>query len=95
MVMRIFPAKKSRTSRLVNLKTGSWAERIGDQLTHGDVSLRLVICLLFLTVLVFAIASWKSPFPHRLGDDAPNGILAQIDFDRVNLRLMLKFQTWT
>ena len=86
MVMRIFPAKKSRTSRLVNLKTGSWAERIGDQLTHGDVSLRLVICLLFLIVLVFAIASWKSPFPHRLGDDAPNGILAQIDFDRVNLR---------
>jgi len=86
MVMRIFPAKKSRTSRLVNLKTGTWAERIGDQLTHGDVSLRLVICLLFLTVLVFAIASWKSPFPHRLGDDAPNGILAQIDFDRVNLR---------
>ncbi|MEI8380016.1 MAG: HDIG domain-containing metalloprotein [Planctomycetota bacterium] len=84
--MRIFPAKKSRTSRLVNLKTGTWAERIGDQLTHGDVSLRLVICLLFLTVLVFAIASWKSPFPHRLGDDAPNGILAQIDFDRVNLR---------
>lgn len=86
MVMRIFPAKKSRTSRLVNLKTGTWAERIGDQLTHGDVSLRLVICLLFLTVLVFAIASWRSPFPHRLGDDAPNGIVAQIDFDRVNLR---------
>ncbi len=86
MVMRIFPAKKSRTSRLVNLKTGTWAERIGDQLTHGDVSLRLVICLLFLIILVLAIASWRSPFPHRLGDDAPNGIVAQIDFDRVNLR---------
>ena len=86
MVMRIFPAKKSRTSRLVNLKTGNWATRLSGQLTHGDVSLRLVICLLFLGVLVCAIGSWRSPFPHRLGDDAPNGILAQIDFDRVNLR---------
>lgn len=86
MVMRIFPAKKTRTSRLVNLKTGTWAARLGDRLTRGDVSLRLVICLLFLMVLVVAISSWRSPFPHRLGDDAPNGILAQIDFDRVNLR---------
>lgn len=84
--MRIFPARKTRTTRLVSLKTESWAARLGGRLSHGDVSLRLAICLAFLSALVFGIAGWKSPFPYRLGDDAPNGILAQIDFDRVNLR---------
>jgi len=84
--MRIFPARKTRSTRIVSLKTSTWAARLRGRLSHGDVSLRLAICLLFLAILVFGIAGWKSPFPHRLGDDAPNGILAQIDFDRVNLR---------
>ena len=57
---------------------------MGSQLSHGDVSLRLAICLLFLIVLVFGMGSWSAPFPHRLGDDAPNGLLARIDFERIN-----------
>lgn len=84
--MGFFVTRKSRPSRTVSLKTGTWAARLSGQLSHGDVALRLAICLLFLVILVFAIAGWRSPFPHRLGDVAPNGILAQIDFDRVNLR---------
>ena len=84
--MRIFPARKTRTSRLVSLKSGSWVARLSGQLSHGDVSLRLAICVLFLMILVVGIGGWQSPFPHRLGDDAPNGIVAQIDFDRVNAR---------
>ena len=85
-LMRIFPARKTRTSRIVSLRTNSWAARLGGQLSRGDVSLRLAICLLFLVTLVFGIAGWRSPFPHRLGDDAPNGIVAQVDFGRVNVR---------
>lgn len=84
--MRIFPARKTRSTRIVSLKTSSWAARLGGRLSRGDVSLRLAICLLFLGILVLGIGGWRSPFPHRLGDDAPNGNLAQIDFDRVNLR---------
>src|SRR6185436_210936 len=84
--MRIFPSRKSRSSRVISLKTGSWAARLSGRLSRGDVSLRLAICLLFLGGLVLGIAAWRSPFPHRLADDAPNGILAQIDFNRVNLR---------
>lgn len=84
--MRIFPARKTRSTRIVSLKTGSWSARLTGQLSHGDVSLRLAICLIFLVILVVSIAGWRSPFPHRLGDLAPNGIQARIDFDRVNLR---------
>lgn len=84
--MRIFPVRKIRPSRVTGLKTGSWSGRIGSQLSHGDVSLRLAICLLFLVALVLGMGSWSAPFPHRLGDDAPNGLLARIDFERINLR---------
>lgn len=84
--MRIFPSRKTRTTRIGSLKTESWAARLGGKLSRGDVSLRLAICLVFLIAVVIGIAGWRSPFPHRLGDDAPNGILAQIDFKRVNRR---------
>jgi len=84
--MRIFPLRKLRPSRITGLKTGSWTGRMGSQLSHGDVSLRLAICLLFLILLVFGMGSWSAPFPHRLGDNAPNGLLARIDFERINLR---------
>lgn len=82
--MRIFPSRKTRSTRIISLKTESWAARLGGKLSRGDVSLRLAICCLFLITMVIGIAGWRSPFPHRLGDDAPNGILAQIDFKRVN-----------
>ncbi len=82
--MRIFPVRKIRPSRIAGLKAGSWLDRLGGQLSRGDVSLRLAICLLFLIVLVFGMGSWSAPFPHRLGDDAPNGLLARIDFERIN-----------
>ena len=84
--MRIFPVRKIRPSRVSSLKTDSWTERLGGHLSRGDVSLRLAICLLFLIALVFGMGSWHAPFPHRLGDHAPNGILARIDFERINLR---------
>ncbi len=84
--MRIFPVRKVRPSRVPGLKSGSWTGRLGCQLTHGDVSLRLAICLLFLLALVFGMGSWSASFPHRLGDSAPNGLLARINFDRINLR---------
>ena len=82
--MRIFPVRKVRPSRVTSLKTGSWTGRLSSHLSHGDVSLRLAICLLFLIALVLGTGSWSTPFPHRLGDDAPNGLLARIDFERIN-----------
>ena len=84
--MRIFPVRKVRPSRITGLKIGSWTGKLGSHLSRGDVSLRLTICLLFLLALVFGMGSWSAPFPHRLGDNAPNGLLARIDFERINLR---------
>jgi len=84
--MRIFQARKHRPSRVSGMKVGSWTDKLSGHLSHGDVLLRLAVCLLFLLLLVIGMGSWNAPFPHRLGDDAPNGLLARIDFDRINLR---------
>ncbi|MBM4076563.1 MAG: phosphohydrolase, partial [Planctomycetes bacterium] len=84
--MRIFPVRKSRHSRVAAMKTESWTDRLGSQLAHGDVLLRLAICLLFSLILVLGMESWKVPFPHRLGDPVPDGILARIDFQRLNVQ---------
>lgn len=82
--MNLF-SRKSRHTRLSVHKVGTtWSGRLGERLSRTDVSLRLAICLVALVALVFALQSWQSPFPHRLGDDVPNGMLARIDFTRVN-----------
>ena len=83
--MNFFFARKNRPLRLSVHKVGtSWSERLGERLSRTDVSLRLAICFVVLSGLVFALQSWQSPFPHRLGDDVPNGMLARIDFTRIN-----------
>ena len=83
--MNFFFARKTRPLRLSVHKIGtSWSERLSERLSHTDVSLRLAICFVALAGLVLALQSWQSPFPHRLGDDVPNGMLARIDFTRLN-----------
>ena len=83
--MNFFSPRKTRPQRLSVHKIGtSWSGRLSEQLSRTDVSLRLSICLVVLAALVIALQSWQAPFPYRLGDDFPNGILARIDFERIN-----------
>jgi cyclic-di-AMP phosphodiesterase PgpH len=80
----LFP-RKNRPTRLSVHKVGTpWSKRLGEQLNQTDVLLRLAICFVFLTGLVFSLLSWQAPFPYRLGDDVPNGMLARVDFTRIN-----------
>jgi putative nucleotidyltransferase with HDIG domain len=83
--MSFFFARRNRPTRLSVHKIGtSWTGRLSERLSRTDVSLRLAICFVILTGLVFSLQSWQAPFPHRLGDDVPNGMLARIDFQRIN-----------
>ena len=52
----------------------------------GDraVVLRLGLCLAALIALLFAVQCWRVPFSVRLGDHPPRGVLARVDFERVN-----------
>jgi cyclic-di-AMP phosphodiesterase PgpH len=83
--MNFFSSRRNRPQRLSVHKVGTtWSGKLSEQLTRTDVSLRLSICLLFICGLVVALQSWQAPFPYRLGDDFPNGMLARVDFTRVN-----------
>jgi len=83
--MNFFLSRKNRHTRLSVHKIGSsWSARLGERLSRTDVSLRLAICLVALVAIVFALQSWQAPFPHRLGDDVPDGMLARVDFTRIN-----------
>ena len=83
--MNFFSFRRNRPLRLSVHKVGlTWSGRLGEQLSRTDVALRLTICLVALIGLVFALQSWQAPFPHRLGDDVPKGMLARTDFTRVN-----------
>ncbi|MBI1347187.1 HDIG domain-containing protein [bacterium] len=85
--MRIFSPRKTRNIKAANLTAGTrWTGRLSTQLRNVDVILRLSICLVFLALLVVVLESWKAPFRYRLGDFLPDGLLARIDFNRVNQR---------
>lgn len=83
--MIFFPTRRNRSQRLSVHKIGtSWSGRLSERLNRTDVSLRLAICFIVLVGLVLALQSWQAPFPYRLGDDFPNGMVARIDFAPIN-----------
>ncbi len=83
--MIFFSPRRHRPQRLsVHKIRMSLSGRLSEQLSRTDVSLRLAICFVVLASLVVALQSWQAPFPYRLGDSFPNGILARIDFSRIN-----------
>lgn len=83
--MLFFSPRRNRTQRLSVHKIGSsWSGRLGEKLTRSDVSLRLVICFVAIAALTISLQGWQAPFPYRFGDEFPNGMLARIDFKRVN-----------
>ena len=83
--MSFFFSRRARPVRLSVHKVGtSWSGRLTERLSRTDVALRLAICFVVLAGLVVALQSWQPPFPHRLGDDVPNGMMARIDFTRIN-----------
>ncbi len=85
--MRIFSPRRTRNIKTVTLTAGTrWHGRLWGQLRNVDVLLRLAICAFFLLLLILVLESWQAPFRHRVGDFIADGVLARIEFDRVNQR---------
>lgn len=85
--MRIFSPRRTRNIKAVTLTAGSrWRGRLWEQLRNVDVLLRLAIGGLFLLLLILVLESWQAPFRYRVGDFLADGVLARIDFERINQR---------
>jgi putative nucleotidyltransferase with HDIG domain len=79
--MPLFGPKKTRTSRAATLRPASGVERwFGLTVRNRDLWLRLGLVLAGLLLLLPAVQAWRSPFPYRLGDRVPHGLLAKVDF---------------
>jgi putative nucleotidyltransferase with HDIG domain len=76
--------QRKRASRLsaIGASQGLLA-RIG-VLRDRNVAARFLLCFLAMFVLTCVVEGWKSPFAHRLGDRSEHGILATVDFERVD-----------
>ncbi len=85
--MRLFSQRRSRSAKAATLTAATkWSGRISGHLRNVDVLLRLAICAGFLVLLVGVLGSWRAPFRYRTGEYIPDGILARVDFQRINLR---------
>lgn len=83
--MRIFAPRKTRSAKAAALTASStWMGRLGGKLRNVDVLLRLAVCAAFLVLMIGVLGSWRAPFPYQPGEYIADGLLAKIDFERVN-----------
>ncbi len=83
--MALFGFRKRRPSRVIPLKPASsfWGA-FRQPFANRAVWLRVGMCALALTALVICLEAWRSPFPYRIGDFADHGIVARVDFRRID-----------
>ena len=48
---------------------------------------RLAVALLAILIILFGVKAWRHAFPHRLGERPPDGVLAMVQFSRMNREL--------
>jgi putative nucleotidyltransferase with HDIG domain len=83
--MALFGIRKRRSSRVIPLRPASpfWGA-LAEPLVNRSVWLRAGMCFLALAVLVICLEAWRPPFPYRIGDFADHGIVARVDFRRID-----------
>ncbi len=80
-----FGNKRARTHKSSELRSSSWLrdDRLR-KLANRHLMAKLMVGLVALVVMVIAVKAWETPFPYRLGQRPPVGVIAQTDFARVN-----------
>jgi hypothetical protein len=85
--MRIFAPRKTRSAKAASLTASStWTGRLAVQLRDVNVLLRLGVGTAFLALMTVVLGSWQAPFPYQVGEHVSDGIIAKVDFERVNQR---------
>ena len=54
------------------------------QLRNRSLWLRLALCAAAISAMIFSLQAWKRPFPFRLEQKPPHGVVATIGFRQVN-----------
>ena len=84
--MPIFGFRKRRSSRTIPLKpSSSFRGAFTRSLADRGVWLKLGMCGVALAILVICLEAWRPTFPYRLGDFVDHGIVARVDFRRIDV----------
>ena len=78
--------RRNRASRRPIGASHGTIARVMASLRDRGVLARLSLCLLAIMILSLVVQAWKTPFAWRHGDRPAHGILATVDFQRVNAR---------
>jgi hypothetical protein len=76
--------RRHRTSRFAIETSQGFIPRASAALRDRKVLARLSLVSLAVIVLSIVLEGWTSPFPYRNGDRPDHGILASVDFERIN-----------
>lgn len=76
---------RRRTSRASAIRASrgfvaSALERLRDR----GILARVVVCLTAILILTVIVEGWRAPFEFRLGDRTPHGVIATVEFSRVD-----------
>lgn len=83
--MPLFSPRKTRIGRAANLgSSSSLLNRFSQQMGQADILLRLLLVMISLVLMVVCVEGWTAPFPYRQGQYSRDGIVARIDFGRLN-----------
>jgi hypothetical protein len=77
--------KRTRQTRTTSVRGPEtvWSKSVELFRDRGKL-LRLGLCFAAVAVLLVLVQSWKTPFPYRVGQRAPHGIAAKLDFERID-----------
>ena len=76
--------RRHRASRLAIEASQGVLPRALASLRDRKVLARLSLVSLAIILLSVVLEGWSAPFPHRAGDRPSHGILATVDFERIN-----------
>ncbi|MFN6103925.1 MAG: hypothetical protein ACK5EA_05670, partial [Planctomycetaceae bacterium] len=71
------------TIRLAQEVSTDWREVF----QYRAALVRIVVALAAMVIILCGIKAWRHAFPHRLGERPPDGVLAMVQFSRVNREL--------
>lgn len=83
--MPLFGHRRRRSSRASAIKAsrGIVASAL-QHLRDRGILARFAVCLLAIFIITAIVEGWRAPFEFRLGDRVPHGVIATVEFSRVD-----------
>lgn len=83
--MSLFGPKRSRSSKAASMREASkLSTRMELALKDRRILSKLLLAIVTLVGLLIVVEGWETPFPYRLGDEVPHGIIARTQFMKVD-----------